>query len=140
MTEMLPVVFALIGVIALMLAVLYLMKWINNRITGAQSRGGIKIITSMGVGQDKSIMAVKAGNKYLLLGVTPGGINLICELDDSDAEQLINGTAPDRSMAGKSFAECLKYNAGKLGRDFLKPYGSSKAEEGPSENSEDGIE
>ena len=70
MAELLSVVLALIAVVAIMLGVLYLMKWLNTRITGGNSRKGIKISSSVGVGQDKSIIAVRAGKKNLLIGVS----------------------------------------------------------------------
>ena len=123
MTEIIPVVLALLGVVALMLGVLYLMKWLNTRITGGRDRKGIKISSCVGVGQDKSLMAVRAGKKNLLIGVSQGGINLLCELSEEDMELIENPspTPKDSDMAGKSFAECLKYNAGKLGKEFITP-------------------
>lgn len=120
MTEIIPVVLALFAVVALMLGVLYLMKWLNTRITGRKTNSGIRVSSCIGVGQDKSVMAVKAGTKNLLIGVTQGGISLICELSEEDMK-LIEGSSSDGSMAGKSFAECLKYNAAKLGKDFITP-------------------
>lgn len=136
MTDILPVFFALLGVIALMLAVIYLMKWLNNRITGGKSAKGIKIVTCVGVGQDKSIMAVKAGNKNLLVGVTSGGINLICELDDADMEIIgASGISPE-NMQGKSFAECLKYNMKKMGGDFIRPYKNDDGNESSGSESD----
>ena len=130
MTEIIPVVLALFGVVALMLGVLYLMKWLNTRITGRKNGNGIRISSCIGVGQDKSVMAVRAGNKNLLIGVTQGSISLICELSEEDMD-LIEGSAPDAAdMAGKSFAECLKYNAAKLGRDFITP----KSQKGDNED------
>lgn len=121
MTEIIPVVLALLGVVALMLGVLYLMKWLSTRITGKKNGNGIRISSCIGVGQDKSVMAVKAGSKNLLIGVTQGSISLICELSDEDMALIEGSPSEDMTMAGKSFAECLKYNAAKLGRDFITP-------------------
>ena len=137
MNSMIPVFLALIGVIALMLAVVFVMKWLNNRISGTRPSGGLKIITSVGVGQDKAIMAVKAGKKNLLVGSSSGGINLICELDEEDMSLIQGSASSDANMAGKSFAECLKYNAAKLGGDFMRPYKKSGSDSGmPSDNDE----
>ena len=121
MTEFIPVVLALLGVVALMLGVLYLMKWLNTRITGGKDRKGIKISSCVGVGQDKSVIAVRAGKKNLLIGVSQGGINLLCELSEEDMELIECPPSNDSDMAGKSFAECLKYNAAKLGKEFITP-------------------
>ncbi|MGN1102930.1 MAG: FliO/MopB family protein [Huintestinicola sp.] len=124
MAEIIPVVLALLGVVALMLGMLYLMKWLNTRITGGKDRKGIKISSCIGVGQDKSVMAVRAGKKNLLIGVSQGGINLLCELSEEDMELIESPPSKDKDMAGKSFAECLKYNAGKLGKEFITPKNS----------------
>lgn len=134
MTEIIPVVLALLGVVALMLGVLYLMKWLNTRITGGRDRKGIKISSCVGVGQDKSLMAVRAGKKNLLIGVSQGGINLLCELSEEDMELIESPSSglKDSDMAGKSFAECLKYNAGKLGREFITPKSSDDDKDGNS--------
>ena len=121
MTEIIPVVLALLGVLALMLGMLYLMKWLNTRITGGRDRKGIKISSCIGVGQDKSLMAVRAGKKNLLIGVSQSGINLLCELSEEDMELMESPSVNDSDMIGKSFAECLKYNAGKLGKEFITP-------------------
>ena len=121
MTDIIPVVLALFGVIALMLGVLYIMKWLSTRITGRKNGSGIKISSCIGVGQDKSVMAVRAGKKNLLIGVTQGSISLISELSDEDMELIEGLPSENADMAGKSFAECLKYNAAKLGKDFITP-------------------
>ena len=121
MAELLSVVLALIAVVAIMLGVLYLMKWLNTRITGGNSRKGIKISSSVGVGQDKSIIAVRAGKKNLLIGVSQGGINLICELSEEDMTLIETPPSDGNGMAGRSFSECLKYNASKLGKEFITP-------------------
>lgn len=130
MTQFIPVVLALLGVVALMLGVLYLMKWLNTRITGGKDRKGIKISSCVGVGQDKSVIAVRAGKKNLLIGVSQGGINLLCELSEEDMELIENPASNDSDMAGKSFAECLKYNAAKLGKEFITPKNNSDNDDG----------
>ena len=124
--EILPVFFALIGIVALMVGVIYLMKWITNKASGGKSTKGIKISSCVGVGQDKTVMAVRAGNKKLLLGVTNGGINLICELDDEDMELIENTGLTPEDMSGKSFAECLAYNVRKMGGEFIRPNKNSE--------------
>lgn len=132
MTEIIPVVLALLGVVALMLGVLYLMKWLNTRITGGRDRKGIIISSCVGVGQDKSLIAVRAGKKNLLIGVSQGGINLLCELSEEDMKLIENPPSKDSDMAGRSFAECLKYNAGKLGKEFITPKSSDDDNSGNS--------
>ena len=66
-------------------------------------------------------MAVRAGKKNLLIGVSQSGINLLCELSEEDMELMESPSVNDSDMIGKSFAECLKFNAGKLGKEFITP-------------------
>lgn len=122
MTDVLPVFLALIGVVALMCGAMYLLKWFTRRISFGNSGGkGIKIITSAAVGQDKSVAVVRAGKKCLLVGVTNGGINVLCELDDADMEMISGSESDNTDMAGRPFSECLRYNLKKAGADFIRP-------------------
>jgi len=129
MTEIIPVVLALFGVIALMLGVLYLMKWLNTRISGGRDRKGIKVTSCIGVGQDKSLMTVRAGKKNLLIGVTQGGINLICELSDEDMEMIDSTSHDGQSTDGISFSDCLKKNIAGFGKELITPKPSAPPED-----------
>ncbi|MBQ7783992.1 MAG: flagellar biosynthetic protein FliO [Oscillospiraceae bacterium] len=121
MIEILPVFLALMGVIALMMGVIYLMKWLLRHMNGGKGTAGLKVVSCTGVGQDKSIAAVRAGKKCLLVGISTGGINLLCELDDEDMALIENKGDVPSEMSGKSFAECLKYNMSKMGKEFITP-------------------
>ncbi len=128
MFEILPVVLALFLVLGLMVAAVWLMKQLTRKISGRSGGKGIQVVTCAGIGQDRTLMAVRAGKKNLLLGVTAGGVSLICELDNEDMEIIESSEAvPMREeMAGKSFSECLRYNVRRMGADFIRPYGSGK--------------
>ena len=126
MAEIVSVFLALIAVIAVMIAVIYMMKWLLGKISGSSvsgggTRGGLKMISCISVGQERSVAVIRAGEKYLLVGITAGGITNLCQLDENDIELM---TRPDQSpedMQGKSFAECLKYNIRKMGGEFITP-------------------
>ncbi len=105
MTEVFSLVLALVGVTALMLGVLYLMKRALTRVSGNKSDKGMSVISCLGVGQDRQLAAVKAGNKYLLLGISGAGINLLCELSEEDIE--IIRSAGISAAPAKSFSEFL---------------------------------
>lgn len=105
MTEVFSLVLALVGVTALMLGVLYLMKRALTRVSGNKSDKGMSIISCLGVGQDRQLAAVKAGNKYLLLGISGAGINLLCELSEEDIEIIRSAGISDSPV--KTFSEFL---------------------------------
>lgn len=133
MTEILFVVLAMFGVIGLMLLVIFGMKKMLGRISGNSGAKGMKVISVIGVGQDKSLAAVRAGKKNLLVGISPSGINLLCDLDEEDMQIIEHSgdasRSNDESMAGKSFAECFKYNLSKLGGEFIRPYENNNSDD-----------
>lgn len=139
MTDVIPVILALIGVTALMCGSLYLIKRLTVRFSvGTRNGQGIRVITSVSVGQDKSVAAVRAGKKKLLVGITSGGINVLCELDDEDME-LIMGTSDSEGAAaqnngGRSFADCLSLNLKKMGKDIITPFPKNEEEKSDNEN------
>lgn len=110
MTEFFTVIVALAAVLGLIFLTMYvtkcLMKKFNFRGAGGK---GIRIIDCAGVGQDKFIAAVVAGEKKLLLGVTGTEINVLCELSDEDIAAM---TAEDKSAdnGGKTFGDYLAEN------------------------------
>ncbi|MCM1523084.1 MAG: flagellar biosynthetic protein FliO [Ruminococcus sp.] len=128
MAEIVSVIFALILVIAVMIGVIFLMKWLLGRISGSTgTSAGLKMISCISVGQDRSVAVVKAGEQYLLLGITPGGISMLCRLEDEDIVLIESGSPETQAkrMQGKSFAECLKYNIRKMGGEFITPSSGS---------------
>lgn len=78
-----------LGTILGIILILYL-AYISTKFIGkryAVKSGGskkIKILDSVSVGKDGSIMIVRAGEKVFLVGAASGGINLISELDNAD--------------------------------------------------------
>ena len=106
MPELLSVLIALAAVVGLIFLTMYVTKTLMKKFNFRGGTGrGIKILDCAGIGQDKFIAAVSAGEKKLLLGVTSSGINVLCELSDEDIAAMF---PPDEeSGAGMSFGECL---------------------------------
>lgn len=87
MEDILLVFFSLLGVIGLIFLTYYGQKWMNKKFRGNTSFGAgknIKIKECTGVSPDKQLIVVSVGKKTMLLGVTPSGINKICDLDEED--------------------------------------------------------
>lgn len=135
MTDVLFVVLAMLGVLALMLGAVFFMKKLTNRISGGSAKG-LRASACLSVGQDKTIVAVRAGKKSLLIGVAPSGISTLCELDEEDMSLIEGGEDQgDNAMAGKSFSECLKYNIRRFGGEFMTPY-SKKSDKNEMDDDE----
>ncbi|MBQ5418117.1 MAG: flagellar biosynthetic protein FliO [Oscillospiraceae bacterium] len=112
MREIISVFIALAAVLGLIVLTLWLTKKLMRKFNFGGGGNGIEIISVCGIGQDKTLVAVRAGNRKLLLGVTPNGINVLSELSDEDISAM---TADNSSgMPKKSFAELLVENTAKV--------------------------
>ena len=95
------------------LAVIVL-AWLFTRYVAG--RGGIigasggserfRVLARLSLGREQSTVLVKAGEKYLLLGVTPSGITLLKELTPEEAEA-VYALPPDQPPP-PSFGEALR--------------------------------
>ena len=145
MTQVLPVALALLGVIALMIGAMFGLKWLTGKVS-FKGNGGMKIISALSLGQDRTLYAVEAGSRKLLIGASGGSISLICELSEEDMALLKgampitsapNTSAPNGDMQGKSFSEVLRHNMKKMGGEFIRPYQKNDGNEsGDGENSD----
>jgi len=109
--ETLTVLVSLLGVIGLIFLTYLGTKWLNKKFRFGGLYGtanGIKIVECIGIAQDKQLMIVRAGKKLMLLGVTPGSVTKICDLNEEDLEDLSEPKAADASFLSsfkKVFAE-----------------------------------
>lgn len=76
------VLFALVFVVVL---AIYFTKWLA---TGRFKRLGrnIKIIESIGLGQNNAIFLLKIGTKYVLIGASKESTNFLFELDENEIQ------------------------------------------------------
>ena len=64
-------VMALIGVLALVIAIFWAMKALNKRVTLSSSKN-MKILERINLGPDKMLLLVSVCGKCMVLGVTSG--------------------------------------------------------------------
>lgn len=101
-----------LGTILGIILILYL-AYISTKFIGkryAVKSGGskkIKVLDSVSVGKEGSIMIVKAGGKVFLVGAASGGINLISELESGEfpEEETAAPVGMDFKTAFKSVLE-----------------------------------
>ncbi len=65
-----------------------------------------KVLARLSLGRDQGVALVQAGERYLLLGVTPSGISLVAELTREEAQALY--APPPDQPAPPSFSEALR--------------------------------
>ena len=74
-------------------------------LSGASER--LKVLSRLSLGREQGVMLVKAGEKFLLLGVTPAGITLLKELTQEEADAICPPPDPDLPPP-PSFGEALR--------------------------------
>ena len=74
-------------------------------LSGASER--FKVLSRLALGREQGVMLVKAGEKFLLLGVTPAGITLLKELTQEEADAICPPPDPDLPPP-PSFGEALR--------------------------------
>ncbi len=84
----------------MVLAVIIISAMILKRFQGVRhSINGLKIVTSLHLGSKEKLVVVQAGDKQLLLGVTPQQITLLETLDEPLVEPKESGVDFAQSLA-----------------------------------------
>lgn len=78
-------IMALIGVLALVIAIFWVMKALNKRVTLSDSKN-MKILERINLGPDKMLLLVSVCGKCMVLGVTSAHTEKICELEQTEEE------------------------------------------------------
>lgn len=81
----------------------HLGKGINRR----DSSGYMKLIDQLLVGQDRYIAIVQIGDKYFLVGITAGQINVLDKLDREDLQPL-KSNSEKGSMVVPEFRQLME--------------------------------
>lgn len=102
-------IMALIGVLALVFVMFWLMKKFNKRITLSDSRN-MKILERINLGPDKMLLLVSVCGKCMVLGVTSSHTEKICDLEQTEEELL----ARAEEEAPPSFKESFKTILGNM--------------------------
>jgi len=76
-------------------------RWIAGARYKRASTGNLHVVESIAVGQQVYLQLVRAGGKYIVLGVTRGNVSFVCELDESevrlpDHKVMGDGLVPER--------------------------------------------
>lgn len=102
-------IMALIGVLALVFVIFWVMKKFNARVTLTDSRH-LKVLERVNLGPDKMLLIVSVCGKCMLLGVTSQSAEKICDLDETE-EQLVAKQADRQNFP--TFTESFKSILGK---------------------------
>lgn len=97
-------IMALIGVLALVFVLFWLMKKWNKRIAVSDSKN-MKILERINLGPDKMLLLVSVCGKCMVLGVTANHTEKICDLEQTEEEL---AAVPESNGENPSFKESFK--------------------------------
>lgn len=102
-------IMALVGVLALVFVIFWLMKKFNARVSLTDSRH-LKVLERVNLGPDKMLLIVSVCGKCMLLGVTTQSTEKICDLDETEEELLAKQS---NKQSFPTFSESFKSILGK---------------------------
>lgn len=80
--------FILIVLIGVIILAVYVTRFVAGAKYIRRGNNNLKLMDSIGLGFQNGIHLVKAGKKYVLLGITKDRITFLCELSESDIENI----------------------------------------------------
>lgn len=98
-------IMALIGVLAIIFLLFWLMKKLNKHVMVSDSRN-MKILERINLGPDKMLLLVSICGKCMVLGVTSSHTEKICDLQQTEEELMSKEDATTPSF-GESFKTIL---------------------------------
>ena len=104
-------IMALVGVLALVFLLFWLMKKLNKRVMVSDSRH-MKVLERINLGPDKMLLLVSVCGKCMVLGITPNHAEKICDLEQAE-EELTHRDENGNPSFGESFKTVLGNMVGK---------------------------
>lgn len=111
--EYFQMIMALVGVLALVFVIFWLMKKFNARVSLTDTRH-LKVLERVNLGPDKMLLIVSVCGKCMLLGVTTQGTEKICDLDETEEELIAK-----QPQSFPTISESFKTILGKKKADAL---------------------
>ena len=115
-------VVSLLWAIICVAAVIGLAYWFTRYVAGrgllGAAGGGreMEILAQLALGRDQRVVAVRAGRRYFLLGVTAAGISLLAELTEEESKALRRPPQDPNDPKPPSFREAFYQVLGQKGR------------------------
>lgn len=102
---------ALIGVLALVFVLFWLMKKLNSRVYMSSSRS-LKVLERVNIGQDKCLLLISVCGKCMVIGVSPNHTEKLCDLEQTEEE--IIGVIENKTGENPSFMDSMKIVMGNM--------------------------
>ena len=109
--EYFKLIMALIGVLALVFVLFWLMKKLNSRVYMSSGRS-LKVLERVNIGQDKCLLLISVCGKCMVVGVSPNHTEKLCDLEQTEEE--IIGVIENKNGENPSFMESMKTVMGNM--------------------------
>lgn len=129
--EILVAIFALIGVLGLIVLTFYATRKLNGFLFRTSGKT-IRVLERELIAKDTSIAIVRAGERYLLLGITPQHVETLCEFSHEEGEAFEESVMPAERNENGTFLDNLKIATAE--HPYVKPFIRNKNKE----NDDDG--
>lgn len=89
-------------------------RYVGRSMSGGGSSRYMRVVDQLTVGQDRQLAIVQVGDKYLLIGITAGEINILTEVEDKELlllspdDQQTNGKTPNFKEMMEKFGDFTK--------------------------------
>lgn len=130
MKEIFLAFLSLIGVLGLIFVTFYAARKLNRRMLRVSGKN-VRIIEREMLAQDKSVVVIKAGTKYMLLGVTAQHIDKLCDFGEEDIRLFEEDTVAETNATG-TFLDNLKKATAE--HPYIKPFVKNKERKDDEKN------
>lgn len=100
---------ALVALIFVLLLAYYVLRWVGRRMPAQMGSSKIKVLDRVVLGQDKCLVLVSVAEKVMLVGMSNGAVEKICDVENT--EDLIDPPVQTSSFSD-ALKESLKKNLG----------------------------
>lgn len=100
------IISALVTLIFVLALAYIVLRWVGRRMPAQTGSKQIKVLDRVPVSQDKCLMLVSVAGKVMLIGMSNGAVEKLCDFEGEAAEALCT---PEQA-ATMSFSDALKEN------------------------------
>ena len=130
--EVIKTVVYLALVLGLIYAIYFLLLKFKGRVAVKKNVNNLKIVSSLNLGNKKSVFLIEVGSELFLVGVSPSNIQVIGHIKDLNHNSAFNDALQAHPEGGKAGPHA---NSGEGGRDMTAVYqGGLSSRPQPSDN------
>ena len=100
-------------------SIFVLRKYVGRKARVSSESGALKVLETVGLGSNRLVYLLEAGDRVLVVGTTPNHIALLAELDDPEVVSALRADAERTSPTVATLGEMMRGVSSRLG--FMRP-------------------